>query len=193
MTCSGACSRTGAKFQMARMPPATIKSATACASAAGTVMMPIRMCIRWARFGSLSSGRTCLPWICVPIFDGIEVKGGHDLQAALLKFAVAQQRRTHAAGPDEKGVVDVIPAEKPLQFLNHIRQHIADARPADDADRFQILAHLRRIQVQIQPDVRAGNRLVPGRLPLLEEAMIQRQPLQGRLRDDLSKASHPGV
>ena len=120
-------------------------------------------------------------------FRGIQIKRGDNLQAALFKFAIAQQRRTHAAGTDEKGVVDVVPAEKPFQFLNHIRQHIADARPADHADGFQILAHLRGIQIQIQADVRAGNGFMSRRLPFLEEAVIQRQPLQRRLRNDLRR------
>ncbi len=120
-------------------------------------------------------------------FRRIQVKCRHDLQPALFKFAIAQQRRAHAAGADEKGVVDIIPAEKLFQFLDHVRQHIADARTANDADRLQILPHLRRVQVQIQPDVRAGNGFASRRLPFFQEAVIQRQPLQRRFRDDFQR------
>ena len=105
----------------------------------------------------------------------------------MLEFAIAQQRRSHAAGTDQKGVVDVVPAEKFFQFAGHIGHDVADARPAGDAHRLQILAHLRGIQIQILADIRAGNRLMPRRLPLFQEAVIQRQPLQGRFGNDLRR------
>jgi len=41
MMLAGAVRVTGAKFQMARTPPATSKSATLCALSAGVVIMPI--------------------------------------------------------------------------------------------------------------------------------------------------------
>jgi hypothetical protein len=61
MMLDGTFSTTGAKFQMARTPPATIRSVTAWAASAGTAMMPIRTPMRRARFSSLPTGRTRTP------------------------------------------------------------------------------------------------------------------------------------
>ena len=41
----------GAKFQMARIPPVTIRSATDCAAAAGVAITPSRVCVRRTKSG----------------------------------------------------------------------------------------------------------------------------------------------
>ena len=55
---SGTMRRTGAKFQMASIPPSTSRSQTACAWAAGTVMMPMEAS-SWRHWETISlAGRT---------------------------------------------------------------------------------------------------------------------------------------
>ena len=65
-TLSGLESITGAKFHTARTPPSTSASHTACASPAGTAMMPMRIYMRLQSSCSRSTGNTGFPWMVCP-------------------------------------------------------------------------------------------------------------------------------
>ena len=70
MTRCGTCMWADAKFQIARMPPDTIRSATGWAAGAGVAITPTIVCVWRTKSGRSNKGWTSLPCILCPIFSG---------------------------------------------------------------------------------------------------------------------------
>jgi len=82
--------------------------------------------------------RSDLPRVCV--------EGCHNAEPELLELGVPQQRRAQIAGPDQEGIVRVIPAQALLNFSEQLPQLVTHLRTPNDPGALKVLPHLHRKQ-----------------------------------------------
>ena len=111
------------------------------------------------------------------------VEQRHDLEALLTEAGIVGEREAEVAGADDRDAQLAIEAEDLAQVTLEIADVVADAADAELAEVGEVLANLRRVQVELLgerlgrdgPDARA--------LELVETAQVDREPVRGELGD----------
>jgi hypothetical protein len=95
------------------------------------------------------------------------------------EFSVAEQRASQTSRPNQKGILGVIPAQEILNPAHQVSQRITHFRLSRHPGTFEILADLRRVEVQLLSDQAARYELCTGVLHLPEQMVVGRQAPEG--------------
>jgi hypothetical protein len=134
-TVSGTCSRTGAKFRIARTPEPTTRSTTACAASAGTATIddldPLR------REHLLQLGVRANPQLAPlrPDLLLVGIEHGPDVEPAPLEVAVAEERRADLSRPDQRHPPALVQAQDLLERPQQLHHRVAEPPLPEGAER----------------------------------------------------------
>src|SRR5262245_5499145 len=114
---------------------------------------------------------------------GVGVEHGHDVEALLGEAAVAQERAADVARAHHAHAPAPVEAEQCADLLAQVLDVVAEAAPAERAERGQVLPHLRRGDaLALGEQVRRDHALALGG-DLLEHAVVVREPPDRGFRD----------
>ena len=114
-----------------------------------------------------------------------DVEHRHDLEAFALEARIVGQRQAEVAGAHHRDAQLAIEAEDLAQVALQVLDVIADAADAELAEVGEVLADLRRVEVELLGQRLRRDGLDAGGLELVEAAQVDRQPIGGQLGNRL--------
>src|SRR5438045_1487836 len=116
-------------------------------------------------------------------FGAQVVEEREDLEPFLPKPGVIRQREPEIAGADDRDAQFAIESENLSQMPLEVANVIADAADAELAEVREVLADLRRVQMELLGQRLRRDRAHAGSFELIEAAEIYREPVGGELGD----------
>src|SRR5262249_13609783 len=116
-------------------------------------------------------------------FHRIVVEDDCDPEALTPEAAIVEERRAEVTEADERDRPFLVESENALELGLQARNVIADAANAELPEVRQVLAHLRRVQIEAVGQILRGHRLHAVFLELPETARVHGEPTHGHLRD----------
>ncbi len=148
-TLLGTRSTLGAKFRIAVTPAATSRFATSCATALGTVIIPMRMLRADEVFELVELQNRLIVRLAAFAFH-IDIEAGDDLEALFFKALVGEQCRAEMADADDHDRLKLFAPQNLGNPLAQLQDVVPETACAEMTKAGQILAQLGRFDARRQ-------------------------------------------
>ena len=183
LTCDGTRRLPGEKLRIARTPAATTASTRLLrrvgryAEHGDVDLLAFDEALEFARVANRHAAARVLPDL---LARGVEQR--HDIEAVLAEAGIVGQRQPEVAGADDDDLDAAVQPEDLAQVALQILDVVADAANAELAEMREVLANLRRIELELRGQLLRRHRVDAAGIQRFEAPQIHRQPGRRELR-----------